>query len=246
MPKRDREATRARLLEAARLRFAREGYDATSVRDIAGDTGVDATLIFRYFGSKKGLFDEATAAPDIPHNLLDGPQEELVARMLGSVVFADWTKYGGEHPLVAMLRSSAHEDTRQRIRKEVCDTYVRALEELAQGEDAELRAELLSAWLVGIGILRSVIATPALAEAEPGDLAPHLATVATGLLGRPMSGTTSLPTSATTDSPAPGTTDSPAPGTTDSPAPGTTGSPASGTTGSPASGASGPQEPSEG
>ncbi|WP_437571652.1 hypothetical protein [Sorangium sp. So ce542] len=104
------------------------------------------------------------------------------------VVHADWTAYGGEHPLVAMLRSSAHEDTRQRIRREVCDTYVRALADLAQGDDAELRAELLSAWLVGIGILRSVVATPALARAGLADLAPHLETVATGLLGRPMSG----------------------------------------------------------
>ncbi|KAB8189961.1 TetR family transcriptional regulator [Nonomuraea phyllanthi] len=190
MPKRDREATRARLLEAARLRFAREGYDATSVRDIAGDVGVDATLIFRYFGSKKGLFDEVTA--DIPRDLLDGPPEELVARMLESVVFADWTTYGGEHPLVAMLRSSAHEEARQRIRKEVCDTYVRALEDLARGEDAQLRAELLSAWLVGIGILRSVVATPALAQAGAGDLAPHVQSVASALLGRPMSGNSGM------------------------------------------------------
>ncbi|SDH07333.1 TetR/AcrR family transcriptional regulator [Nonomuraea jiangxiensis] len=186
MPTRDREATRARLLEAARLRFAREGYDATSVRDIARDAGVDATLIFRYFGSKKRLFDEAAA--DIPDNLLDGPEEELVARMLGSVVFRDWARYGGEHPLVAMLRSSAHEDARRRIREEVCTTYVRALEDLVEGEDAALRAELLSAWLVGIGILRGVVATPALAEAEPADLAPYVESVASALLGRPMSG----------------------------------------------------------
>lgn len=188
LQKRDREATRARLLEAARLRFAREGYDATSVRDIARDSGVDATLIFRYFGSKKQLFDQATAA-DLPAGLLEGPQEELVARMVRTVVDHDWTEYGGEHPLVAMLRSSAHEDARRRIRREVCDTYVNALRDLAEGEDAELRAELLSAWMVGIGILRSVVATPALAEARAADLAPHIETVATGLLGRPMSGT---------------------------------------------------------
>ncbi|TMR11482.1 TetR/AcrR family transcriptional regulator, partial [Nonomuraea zeae] len=133
--KRDREATRERLLETARVRFAREGYDATSVRDIAGDAGVDATLIFRYFGSKKQLFDAATAAPEIPHDLLDGPPEELVARMVRSVVFADWSAYGGEHPLVAMLRSSAHEDARLRIRQEVCDTYVRVLADLAEAGD---------------------------------------------------------------------------------------------------------------
>ncbi|MEV0975194.1 TetR family transcriptional regulator [Microtetraspora glauca] len=188
MQKRDREATRARLLKAARQRFAREGYDATSVRDIARDSGVDATLIFRYFGSKKQLFDQATAA-DLPPDLLEGPREELVARMVRTVVDHDWTEYGGEHPLVAMLRSSAHEDARQRIRKEVCRTYVDALRDLAEGEDAELRAELLSAWMVGIGVLRSVVATPALSDARAADLAPHIATVATALLGRPMSGT---------------------------------------------------------
>ncbi|GGT29966.1 TetR/AcrR family transcriptional regulator [Nonomuraea spiralis] len=188
MPKRDREATRARLLETARLRFAREGYDATSVRDVARDAGVDATLIFRYFGSKKQLFDEATATAPGGPDLLAGPPEELVARMAREVVFHDWSTYGGEHPLLAMLRSSAHDDTRQRIREEVCATYVRALEDLAEGADAGLRAELLSAWLVGIGILRSVVGTPALAAAEAADLAPYVETVASGLLGRPMSG----------------------------------------------------------
>ncbi|MFD0888687.1 TetR/AcrR family transcriptional regulator, partial [Streptosporangium algeriense] len=158
MQKRDREATRARLLEAARLRFARDGYDATSVRDIAADSGVDATLIFRYFGSKRGLFEAATAA-DLSAGLLDGPSEELVARMVRTVVDHDWTEYGGEHPLIALLRSSAHQDTRRHIREEVCHTYVDALRDLAEGDDAALRAELLSAWLVGIGILRSVVAT---------------------------------------------------------------------------------------
>jgi AcrR family transcriptional regulator len=184
--KRDREATRARLLETARLRFAREGYDATSVRDIARDAGVDATLIFRYFGSKEKLYAEASAPGGT--DLLDGPPDELVARMMREVVFHDWSTHGGEHPLVAMLRSSAHDDTRQRIREEVCNTYVRALEDLTEGGEAALRAELLSAWLVGIGILRSVVATPALAKAEAADLAPYLEIVAGGLLGRPVAG----------------------------------------------------------
>jgi AcrR family transcriptional regulator len=174
------------LLEVARLRFAQAGYDAISVRDVAKEVGVDATLIFRYFGSKKGLFEEAMAGGEA--DLLDGPAEELVARMVSTVIFKDWSTHGGEHPLVAMLRSSAHEDARQRIREEVCNTYVKALEELAEGPDAELRAELLSAWLVGLGILRSVVGTPALSEAGVEDLAPHVEAVASGLLGRPMSG----------------------------------------------------------
>ncbi len=158
----------------------------SAVRSGERDVGVDATLIFRYFGSKKGLFDEAVA--DIPHDLTDGPAQELVARMVRSVIFTDWTPYGGEHLLVAILRSSAHTDARERMHREVCDTYVRALEDLAEGTDAPLRAELPSAWMVGLGIMRSVVQSPALSEATAQDLAPYVQAVASDLLGRPMSG----------------------------------------------------------
>ncbi|WP_129668356.1 TetR/AcrR family transcriptional regulator [Phytoactinopolyspora endophytica] len=186
--RRDKPATKAALLESARLRFARDGYDATSVRDVARDAGVDPTLIFRYFGSKKQLFDEATTTPAEEADLLDGPPEEMVARMVSSVVFHDWSRYGGEHPLVAMLRSSALPDVRERIRDEVCHEYVDAFEKLVDGPDAALRAELLSAWLVGMGILRSVVRTPAMSDAQATDLAPYVEAVATSLLGRPMTG----------------------------------------------------------
>ncbi|MEK8172253.1 TetR family transcriptional regulator [Streptomyces sp. M19] len=40
-------------MTAASFRFAKYGYDGTSVRDIAKDVGVDATLVYRYFGSKR-------------------------------------------------------------------------------------------------------------------------------------------------------------------------------------------------
>ncbi len=198
--KRDREATRERLLEVARLRFARDGYDATSVRDIAGDADVDATLIFRYFGSKKRLFDEASAPGEAPAGLLDGPPDELVARMMREVVFHDWSSYAGEHPLLAMLKSAGHEDTRQRIRQEVRDTYVAALAGLAEGPDAQLRAGAAQR-LAGRGRHpalrgrhpgphRSRRRRPGPARGSGGDgpARPPDVRVATGLLGRPMSG----------------------------------------------------------
>src|SRR6185312_9822540 len=58
---RNAEETRAALLAAARLRFARDGYEATNLRDIAADAGVNVALIPRYFGSKEGLFQAAVA-----------------------------------------------------------------------------------------------------------------------------------------------------------------------------------------
>ncbi|WP_433009236.1 TetR family transcriptional regulator [Kribbella sp. CA-294648] len=185
--KRDREATRARLLECARLRFARDGYDGASVRDVAGDVGVDAALVFRYFGSKSNLFAEAMAGSSEPVVLPSGPVEELPGKLLQQLVFEDWAEYAGEHPLIAMLRSAGHEDMRDRVRQQVCDGYLGALEELAEGnDDAALRTELFGAWLLGIGILRTAVGTPELTKAGLEELAPHLAAVATALFGRPI------------------------------------------------------------
>src|SRR6266516_3505303 len=53
--------TRAALLAAARVRFARDGYEATNLRNIAADVGVNVALISRYFGSKEGLFQPVIA-----------------------------------------------------------------------------------------------------------------------------------------------------------------------------------------
>jgi len=185
--KRDREATRARLLECARLRFARDGYDGTSVRDVAGDVGVDPALVFRYFGSKSKMFTEAMAGSSEPVVLPAGPVEELPAKLMQQLVFEDWAEYAGEHPLIAMLRSAGHEDMRDRVREQVCDGYLGVLQELAEGnEDKELRTELFAAWLLGIGILRTAVGTPTLAKATSADLAPHLAAVAETLFGRPI------------------------------------------------------------
>ncbi len=61
-PRRDAEATRARILAAAQSAFARGGYDHVGIRDIAGDARVSSTLLLRYFGSKAGLFEAALIA----------------------------------------------------------------------------------------------------------------------------------------------------------------------------------------
>jgi AcrR family transcriptional regulator len=185
--KRDREATRARLLESSRLRFARDGYDGTSVRDVAGDVGVDPALVFRYFGSKSSLFTEAMAGSTGPVVLPDGPVDELPAKLMHQLVFEDWAEYAGEHPLIAMLRSAGHEDMKDRLRQQVCEGYLGVLSELAEGnDDKDLRTELFGAWLLGIGILRTAVGTPTLSKATEEELRPHLAAVAEALFGRPI------------------------------------------------------------
>ena len=50
------EQTRKAILDAAIVRFARDGFRATSVADIARDAGVSGTLAYNYFPNKEALF----------------------------------------------------------------------------------------------------------------------------------------------------------------------------------------------
>jgi AcrR family transcriptional regulator len=54
---RDAEATRARLLAAARAEFAAYGIAGARVDRIAAEAGSNKAQIYHYFGSKDGLFD---------------------------------------------------------------------------------------------------------------------------------------------------------------------------------------------
>ncbi|MBU2983406.1 TetR family transcriptional regulator [Lentibacter algarum] len=56
----DRAATEARILHAARTVFAHRGYDAAGLREIAEVAEANLSLISRYFGGKEGLLAALT------------------------------------------------------------------------------------------------------------------------------------------------------------------------------------------
>jgi AcrR family transcriptional regulator len=55
---RDKEATKANLLDAAMDEFAQYGIAGARVDRIAAKAGCNKAMIYAYFGSKEGLFDE--------------------------------------------------------------------------------------------------------------------------------------------------------------------------------------------
>ncbi len=65
--RRRRGEPRRLLLESARDLFSSQGYAATSTREIADHAGVSETLMFRYFGSKAGLFRVALVEPFVEY-----------------------------------------------------------------------------------------------------------------------------------------------------------------------------------
>jgi AcrR family transcriptional regulator len=50
-----KEATRQRLLQAARRLFSDNGYDATTTRDIAKEAGIASGTLFNYFPTKEAV-----------------------------------------------------------------------------------------------------------------------------------------------------------------------------------------------
>jgi AcrR family transcriptional regulator len=61
--RRPRGTPRLLVLEAARTLFARQDYRSTTTKEIAEAAGVAEHLLFRHFGSKAALFNEAVVVP---------------------------------------------------------------------------------------------------------------------------------------------------------------------------------------
>jgi AcrR family transcriptional regulator len=166
--RRDSAATRLRLLEAARDLFAERGYEATTVRSIAERAGVNQALLFRYFGSKQGLLTEVVAQGGL-EQLRATPPEELFETALRSML----TRSAGgteDRSLEVYLRSMGRGDEASGTLRELGEEYRKALAGLSGTEDGALRADLAMAWLLGIGLMRTVVAHEPLAGADPDDV----------------------------------------------------------------------------
>lgn len=179
-------STREALLVAASIRFGRYGYDGTSVRDIARDAGVDAALVYRYFGSKDGLFRLVSAKPELFEPLLEIPLAEVPDWICD---FATRTPPDGAdssaHPILTVLRSPSREEAVERFRQDVAKVFTERFAARLTGDDAQVRAELVAAWMLGSSLMYKAFRTPALTGAEPELLRAHIRAGVSQLLGLP-------------------------------------------------------------
>ncbi|MFJ1902067.1 TetR/AcrR family transcriptional regulator [Streptomyces sp. NPDC088115] len=166
--RRDARATRRRLLEAARDLFAERGYEGATVRSIAALAGVNQALLFRYFGSKRGLLTEVVALGGL-EQLRATPPEELFETALRSMLTQS-AEGAEDRSLEVYLRSVGRGDEAAGTLRELGEEYQSALAGLSGAPDAVLRADLAMAWLLGIGLMRTVVAREPLAGAEPDDV----------------------------------------------------------------------------
>ncbi|MEH0576672.1 MULTISPECIES: TetR family transcriptional regulator [Streptomyces] len=182
--------TRDRILTAAREEFSERGYDKTSVRGIAKAAGVDAALVHHYFGTKEQVFEaavEVAFAPALsaPEAVADGPLDQVGERF-ARFVFGVWENPTTRKPLLAILRSAVNNDTAAAVfRRLVASQLLRRIAAQLDLPDAELRAELAAAQLVGCAMMRYVVKLEPLASADLEQIIARVAPVVQGHLTAP-------------------------------------------------------------
>lgn len=171
--------TRQAILGAARVRFAGDGFAATTIRLVATDAGVDASQVMQFFRSKEELFAAVMAIPSSALQRFDtafgGPDEHLGERVVRAFLFA-WEGAPEEsEPLMAMLRGAIVND---RASEQLRDFIQSRLLDGTSGNtspDATLRAGLALSMLVGVITSRKIIGVPTLRAADTEELVAVLA-----------------------------------------------------------------------
>lgn len=172
-------STRQAALDAARARFAADGFAATTIRAIAADAGVDPSQVMQFFRSKDDLF---AAVMEIPRSAIErfdtafeGADRHLGERVVRAYL-QSWEGAPEEsEPLMAMLRGAiVNEQASEQLRGFI---QSRLIEHAGtpDADEAALRAGLASAMLVGVITSRRIIGVPMLVEAATDDLVRVLA-----------------------------------------------------------------------
>jgi AcrR family transcriptional regulator len=161
---------RDRILSAAILRFSRQSYDTTGLREIAADASVDVAYVHRCFGSKRQLFAEAVNKVMQADRVFDEPPDNLADTLTRRVFERDSTKIADDvGPLDIMVRSLSCPEAIGVLHDAILKDFVEPLSE-SFGAPAMRRAALIAAFLAGISIFRNVIGIEVLRETEGGEL----------------------------------------------------------------------------
>jgi AcrR family transcriptional regulator len=166
--RRDAGATRRRLLDAARELFLGHGYSAVGLREVAAKAGVDVTLVRRYFGSKQRLFAEATNVSEDTDEIRNAADDTVGRQMIARVLGA---RRDLDAPLFALLRSSGDPSVVTRLNAQLEEGLTRNLSKRITADRARIRADMVTALLLGIGVQRVLLRKKPMASARDDDIA---------------------------------------------------------------------------
>lgn len=167
------DATKAAILEAARERFAADGYERATIRAIARDAGIDPSMVMRYYGNKEGLF---AAASEFDLRLPE--LGALPGRHAGAVLVAHFLdRWEQDEVLTALLRAgvtnAAAAERARSIFREQLGPVVAGLS--PDPADAPRRAALVASQILGMALARYVLCFPPAVEMTKEEVVSWLA-----------------------------------------------------------------------
>ncbi|WP_216897489.1 TetR/AcrR family transcriptional regulator [Nocardia alni] len=174
-PTRRSDVTRAAILDAARRRFARDGFHKATIRAIAADAGIDPSMVMRYYGNKEGLF---TAALDIDLGLPDlglvdpgSFGEVLVRRFL-----AIWETPPSNEVLMTLLRTVVTDESMvERVLQLFATQAMPMVLRAGDPADAPHRAGLVVSQILGLALCRYVLRIPSVVALTHDELVADIA-----------------------------------------------------------------------
>jgi len=151
------------------------------MRDIAGDVGVDAALVSRYFGSKEDLFTSVLDSCSNGSELMDGERSEFGRRVAHAVIFEP-KKEGKLKGLLIMLRSVGSTKAMELVQRTGSERFFDPFTEWVGGEDAPVRARLAAATIMGMAVSREITAGFGLTGEECKRMEDRMAVILQGII----------------------------------------------------------------
>lgn len=161
-----RRRTEARILAAASGLFVASGYERTTIRAVAQAAGVDAGLVMHYFGSKQELFEKVTqGAGPLPD--LTGPPSQVAEQVLAQL--ADSLETEPVQSLAVLRSMLTHPEAAHSLGERTI-RYRTQLAGAISAPDADLRAALIIAIIMGVAVDRHLLKTGGLDAATPEEI----------------------------------------------------------------------------
>ena len=154
---------REAILAAARIAFARDGYQA-SLRGIAREAGVDPALVHHYFPSRATLFAKAIIESIVGEDaeLMERAKAiaELEPQNVGEGIVRSfvslWDAAGGDNFTAVVRAAIEGRETLEPFRDFIANGILQPVVTRFCPDRPEMRAQLIASQIIGLGMARWV------------------------------------------------------------------------------------------
>lgn len=163
--------SREAILAVARRLFSEQGFDGTSLRQVAREAAVDPAMVHHFFKGKDELFSACVELPADPAEVLAGVESLEPAARPEALVRAVLLLWEGpaHHGLVAFVRGTIGSKAKTALLREMVSRTI--LARITAGlpgteQEIRLRGNLVATQIVGLMLARYVIRLEPLASAD--------------------------------------------------------------------------------